>query len=76
MIFVSTIGFSGMADLVVWSEITIHIALWVKSKMAAFCTRSKNKLISFSTQTLFKNKYYLTLKFALCPWILAFFSKR
>ena len=28
MIFVSTIGFSGMADLVVWPEITLDIALW------------------------------------------------
>ena len=35
MNFVSTIGFSGMPDLVVWSEITLDIALWVKSKMAA-----------------------------------------
>ena len=35
MIFVSTIGFSGMPDLVVWSEITLNIALWLKSKMAA-----------------------------------------
>ena len=29
MIFVSTIGFSGMPDLVVWPEITLDIALWV-----------------------------------------------
>ena len=29
MIFVSTIGFSGMPDLVVWPEITFDIALWV-----------------------------------------------
>ena len=36
MILVSTIGFSGMPDLVVWSEITLDIALWVKYKMAAF----------------------------------------
>ena len=35
MIFVSTIGFSGMPDLVVWSKITLNIALWVKSRMAA-----------------------------------------
>ena len=36
MILVSTMGFSGMHDLVVWSEITLHIALWVKSNMALF----------------------------------------
>ena len=29
MIFVSSIGFSGMPDLVVWPEITLDIALWV-----------------------------------------------
>ena len=49
MIFLSTIGFSGMPDLVVWSEITLYIALWVK-KMAAICPRSNNKLIYYSTQ--------------------------
>ena len=35
MIFVSTIGFSGMPYLVVLPEITLNNALWVKSKMAA-----------------------------------------
>ena len=35
MIFVSAIGFAGMPNLVVWSEITLDIVLWVKSKMAA-----------------------------------------
>ena len=50
MVFVSTMGFSGMPDLVVWSEITLDIALWVESKMAAMCPRSNNKLIYFSTQ--------------------------
>ena len=50
MIFVSTIGFLGMPDLVVWSKITLDIALWVKSKMAAIYPRSNNKLIYFSTQ--------------------------
>ena len=45
MIFVSTIGFSGMPDLVVWPEITLDIALWVKSKMAAIWPRSNIKLI-------------------------------
>ena len=49
MILVFTIGFLGMPDLVVWSAITLDIALWVKSKMAAICPRSSNKFISFST---------------------------
>ena len=48
--FVSTIGFSDMLDLVVWSEKTLDIALWVKSKMAAIWPRSNIKLISFSTE--------------------------
>ena len=39
-----------MPDLVVWSEITLDIALWVKSKMAAICPRSNNKMISFPKQ--------------------------
>ena len=45
MICVSTIGFSGMPDLVVWSEITLDIALWVKSKITAIWPRSNIKLI-------------------------------
>ena len=47
MILVSTIGFSGMPDLMMWSAVTLDIALCVKSKMAAICPRSNNKLISF-----------------------------
>ena len=31
MISVSTIRFLGMSDLVVWSEITLDVALWVKN---------------------------------------------
>ena len=50
MIFVPTIGFSGMPDLVVWSEMNFDISLWVKFKRAAICPRSNNKLIYFSTQ--------------------------
>ena len=50
MIFVSTIGFSGIPDLVVWAEIPLDIALWVKSKMAAIWPRANIKLISFSTE--------------------------
>ena len=41
-ILVSTIGFSGMPDLVVGLEITLDIALLVKSKMADICPRSNN----------------------------------
>ena len=47
--YVDPIGFSDMPDLVVWSEITLDIALWVKSKMTAICPRSNNKLILFLT---------------------------
>ena len=36
MVLVSIIRFSGMTDLVVWSKITLDVALWLKSKMAAF----------------------------------------
>ena len=43
-ILVSTIGFSGMTDLVVGLEITLDIALLVKSKMADICPRSNNIL--------------------------------
>ena len=50
MILVSTMGFSGMPDLVVWSEITLDMALWVKSKMPAIRLRLNSKLISFSAQ--------------------------
>ena len=50
MISVSTIRFSRMRDLVVWSEINLDVALWVKSEMAAFCPRSNSKSISLSTQ--------------------------
>ena len=50
MIFVSTIGFSGIPNLVVWSKIIFDIALWVKFKMAAIYPRSNNKLIYYSTQ--------------------------
>ena len=50
MILVSIIRFLGMPDLVVGSEITLDVALWVKYKMVAFCPRSNSKSISFSTQ--------------------------
>ena len=50
MIFVSTIGFSGMPDLVVVSQITLDIAFWKKSKMATIWPSSNIKLIKFSTK--------------------------
>ena len=31
MILVSTVGFSGMPDLMMWSAITLDIALWVEN---------------------------------------------
>ena len=40
-------GFSGMPDIVVWSKNTLDIALWVKSKIAAICTRLNNESMSF-----------------------------
>ena len=45
----STIGFSGMPNLVVELEITLDIALLVKSKMADICPKSNNLLVSFWT---------------------------
>ena len=36
MILVSTIGFSGMPDIMVWSKDTLYIILLGESKMAAF----------------------------------------
>ena len=45
MILVSTIGLSGMSDIEVQSKNTLTITLRVKSKMAAICRRSNNKLI-------------------------------
>ena len=50
MILLSTIGFSGMPDLVVWSVIILDIALWVKSKIAAIWPRSNIKLLSVTTE--------------------------
>ena len=45
MILVFTIGFSGMPDLVVWSQITLAITLWGEIKMAAIWPRLNIKLI-------------------------------
>ena len=52
MILVSTIRFSGMPDLVVLSEITLDVALWVKSKMAAFCSRSNRGRFMFKVSIM------------------------
>ena len=41
MILVSTIGYPGMPDTVVWFECTLDIALWMKYKMAAICENQK-----------------------------------
>ena len=43
MISVFTIRFLGMPDLVMWSEITLDVAFWVKNPRW-----SNNKLLSFS----------------------------
>ena len=48
MMSVFTIRFLSMPDLVVWSEFTLDV-VGKKSKMAAICPRSNNKLLSFST---------------------------
>ena len=67
MISVSTIVFSGMPDLVLWSEIILDIALWVKSQMAAIWPRSNIKLISFSNeseQVHASGVYYTVFRYA------------
>ena len=45
VISVSTIGFSGMSDIVVQSQNFLSIAMWAKSKMAAIFSRSNSKFI-------------------------------
>ena len=63
----STIGFPGMPDLMVWLEITLDFAVWVKSKMAAIWPRLNIKLISFSTeweQVHYFGVYYMVLRYA------------
>ena len=50
MILVSILRFSGTLDTVVKQECILDIALWVKSKMAAICSRSNLQFISFSTE--------------------------
>ena len=39
MILMSILGFLDTPDIVVWQESTLAIALWVKSKMTAICSR-------------------------------------
>ena len=41
MVLVSTIGFSGMPDLVVWSEITLGFALCIKSKIGRHLAKGR-----------------------------------
>ena len=51
MTLVSTILFPGMPDIMVWPEIILAIALWVKFKMATITVKVKLcKLASFSTE--------------------------
>ena len=57
MIFVSTIGFSCMPDIMVWPENILVIALWVKSKMASISARLSYKLPSFSTEWAQKHNF-------------------
>ena len=57
MILVPTIGFSGMPDIMMWPEIILDIALWVKSKMASISASLSYKLKSFSTERTQKHKF-------------------
>ena len=74
-ILVSTIGYSGLPDLVVRLEITLDIALLVKSKMADICPRSNNILdIIKSDSRYFSHTsglqvcdYLSTIRFAYIP---------
>ena len=54
---VSTIGFSCMPGIMVWPEIILDIALWVKSKMASISARSSYKLTSFPTEWKQKHNF-------------------
>ena len=57
MIFVSTIGFLCIPDIMVWPEIILDIALWVKSKMASISARLSHILTSFSTEWMQKHTF-------------------
>ena len=57
MILVSTIGFSCLPNIMVWPEITLDIALWVKSKMASIFARLSYKLTLFSTEWTQKHTF-------------------
>ena len=50
MILVSILRFLGPPGTVVKPESTLDIALWVKSKMVAICSRSNFYFISFTTE--------------------------
>ena len=57
MILVPTIGFSDMPDIMMWPEIILDIALWVKSKMASIFASLSYKLTSFSTEWTQKHQF-------------------
>ena len=58
MTLVSTIWFPGMPDILVWPEIILAIALWVKSKMATITAKVKLcKLTLFSTEWTAKHNF-------------------
>ena len=57
MILVSTIMFSCMPDIMVWPDIILDIALWVKSMMASLSARLTYKLTTFSTEWTQKHNF-------------------
>ena len=57
MILLSTIGYSCMADIMVWPEIILYIVLLVKSEMASISARLSYKLTSFSTDWTQKHNF-------------------
>ena len=44
MLLVSTIRFSGMSDLIEWSEITLDVALWVKIQEGRHMAKVKHQI--------------------------------
>ena len=66
MILVSATGFSCMPDIMVWPEIILDIALWIKSKMA-ISAKLRYKLTSFLTKWTQKHNfgvYYRVFRYA------------
>ena len=62
MILMSISGFLGTPDIEVSPESTLAIALWVKSKMAVICSRSKLYLTSFLTELKLIHDFGIYLK--------------